>query len=106
MIHRIRASHILIKFAGARRSTASRTRDEALALVQGLKAQIDAGADLRALAQAHSECPSAAKGGDLGKFGKGQMVPAFEQAAFALAFTEVSDVVESPFGFHLIQRTG
>lgn len=106
MNHRIRASHILLKFSGARRGFSSRPRDEALALAERLKAELDAGGDFRALAHEHSDCPSSARGGDLGKFGKGQMVPEFEQAAFALAFTEISDVVESPFGFHLIQRTG
>ena len=106
MNHRIRASHILIKFQGARRSFSSRPREEALALATDLKAQLDAGGDLRALAAAHSDCSSAQRGGDLGKFGKGQMVPEFEAAAFSLAYTEVSDIVESPFGFHIIQRTG
>jgi parvulin-like peptidyl-prolyl isomerase len=43
-------------------------------------------------------------GGDLGKFGRGQMVPAFEKAAFVLAVGEVSGVVQSPFGFHVITR--
>jgi len=106
MNHRIRASHILIKFSGARRSFSSRSRDEALAVATDLKAQLDAGGDFRSLARAHSECASSERGGDLGKFGKGQMAPEFEQAAFALAYTQISDVVESPFGFHLIQRTG
>lgn len=106
MNHRIRASHILLKFSGARRGFSSRPREEAQALAERLKAQIEAGGDFRALAQEHSDCPSSARGGDLGKFGKGQMVPEFEQAAFALAFTEVSGIVESPFGFHIIQRTG
>ena len=106
MNHRIRASHILLKYAGSRRSSATRSREEALEMAQELKAQLDAGGDFRALAVAHSDCPSKARGGDLGKFGKGQMVPEFEAAAFALAFTQVSDVVETPFGFHLIQRTG
>jgi parvulin-like peptidyl-prolyl isomerase len=106
MNHRIRASHILIKFSGARRSFSSRSRDDAQAMAADLKAQLDAGGDFRSLARSHSECSSSERGGDLGKFGKGQMAPEFEQAAFALAYTQISDVVESPFGFHIIQRTG
>lgn len=56
------------------------------------------------LAQSFSKCPSGKRGGDLGEFGKGRMVPAFEEAAFALAVDEVSPPVRTQFGYHLIQR--
>jgi peptidyl-prolyl cis-trans isomerase D len=71
-----------------------------------LKAQIDAGADFAALAQAESEDPgSAAQGGDLGMVARGIMDPAFEQAAFDLDVGAVSEPVRSRFGYHLIEVT-
>lgn len=56
------------------------------------------------LAQKFSKCPSAQRGGDLGEFGRGRMVEAFEEAAFALNINEVSKPVRTRFGVHLIQR--
>ena len=65
--------------------------------------QIKAGSSFEELAKAHSEDGTATEGGDLGWFKPGEMVPAFESAAFALAVGEVSDIVKSPFGLHLIK---
>lgn len=56
------------------------------------------------LAVKFSKCPSAKSGGDLGEFSRGRMVPAFEEAAFALEVNETSGPVRTPFGYHLIQR--
>ena len=92
-------------YQGSSRSTASRSKAEAEQQIAEIAAQLEGGAEFAALARAHSDCPSKAKGGDLGQFGKGQMVPEFENAAFTMAVGEVSGVVETPFGFHLIQRT-
>lgn len=92
-------------YAGSMRSSASRTKDEARAQIDALKQQIDGGEDFATLASQHSDCPSKARGGDLGRFGKGQMVPEFEQAAFGLPVGGTSGVVETPFGFHLIHRS-
>ena len=62
------------------------------------------GSKFEDLAQKFSKCPSKARGGDLGEFGKGRMVPSFEEAAFALQVNEVSKPVRTQFGYHLIQR--
>ena len=101
----VRASHILLMYAGSARSTATRSKAEAAQQIEELKTKIDGGADFAALAREHSDCPSSAKGGDLGQFGRGQMVPAFENAAFGMNVGETSGVVETDFGYHLIQRT-
>lgn len=106
MAEQVRASHILLMYAGSMRSTASRTKDAALLQINDIKAKLDTGADFASLAQAHSDCPSGKKGGDLGSFGRGQMVGPFEQAAFGLPVGGTSGVVETDFGYHIIRRTG
>lgn len=102
---RVRASHILLMYKGSARSSATRSKAEALSGIQAMQTQIKAGADFAALAREHSDCPSGASGGDLGFFGRGQMVPAFETAAFAMQPGETSDVIETDFGYHLVTRT-
>lgn len=106
MTDSVRASHILLMYAGSMRSTATRTKDEALQQIQDLKSQLDGGGEFAALAQQHSDCPSGQQGGDLGEFGRGMMVGAFEDTAFSIDVGVTSDVVETDFGYHLIQRTG
>lgn len=73
--------------------------------IEGLKAQLDAGADFVALAKDNSDCPSKEKGGDLGEFTRGQMVKAFEDAAFTQEIGKVGNVVQTQFGYHLIKVT-
>ncbi|MBL0928402.1 MAG: peptidylprolyl isomerase [Phycisphaerales bacterium] len=89
---RAAARHILVK-------TEQQARD--------LKTQIDEqGADFAALAKKHSSCPSGRSGGDLGVFGKGDMVPEFDRVVFSdLALGKTSDPVKTQFGYHLIQVT-
>jgi len=87
----LRASHILVK-----------SEPEAKAIL----AQIKSGAKFEDLAKKSSVDSSAAKGGDLGWFGKGTMVPAFEKAVLALKEGQISDVVKSDFGYHIIKLTG
>ncbi len=70
---------------------------------QDLLVQLKAGKDFAELAQAHSTCPSAQKGGDLGMIRKGTTVPPFEKAAFELKVGELSEVVETQFGHHIIK---
>jgi len=106
MSDKVQASHILLMYQGSMRSTATRTKEEAVQLIGQLKDQLAAGGDFAELARQHSDCPSSQQGGDLGPFGSGQMVKPFEDAAFALDVGGVSDVVETDFGFHLIKRTG
>ena len=95
----VRASHILLRVDG--------DDDEAVAArAAALAAEARGGADFAELAREHSEDETNAEsGGDLGSFGRGRMVPEFENAAFAMAAGEISDPVRSPFGFHVIQVT-
>lgn len=87
----IRASHILVK-------------DRALA--QQLLQKLKGGANFASLAREFSTCPSKSSGGDLGWFGEGKMVPAFENACKRLGVGSLSDVVQTQFGYHLIKVTG
>lgn len=98
----IRASHILIKTDDA---TNDVLKAAARAKIEGILKQVKDGGDFAALAAANSDCPSKSNGGDLGLFGKGQMVPPFEEAAFALSTNEVSGVVETSYGYHIIKLT-
>jgi peptidyl-prolyl cis-trans isomerase D len=94
----IRASHILLK-------TADKEVDEVRSRAEEVLAEVKSGADFAQLARKYSEDTSAEQGGDLQFFGRGDMVPEFEQAAFSLAVGEVSDLVQSPYGFHIIKVT-
>jgi peptidyl-prolyl cis-trans isomerase C len=98
---RVRASHILIRTP---ENADAKTKTDARAKVDDVMKQVKAGKDFAELAKHYSQDPgSAASGGDLGYFTQGQMVGPFDQAAFALKPGTVSDVVETPFGFHIIK---
>jgi peptidyl-prolyl cis-trans isomerase C len=86
-----KASHILVK-------------DRSLA--EELLKRLKQGANFESLAREHSTCPSKSSGGDLGWFGPGKMVPAFESAVKRLGVGSLSDVVSSSFGCHVIKVTG
>ena len=102
----VRASHILITPDTADpNSDPNEARVKAKAKAEDLLGQIKDGADFATLAKANSACSSAARGGDLNFFRRGQMVPAFEDAAFGLKVGQVSDVVETQFGYHVIKLT-
>jgi peptidyl-prolyl cis-trans isomerase C len=89
MVSKIRASHILVE----KQSHALRILEE-----------LEAGKDFKELARKHSTCPSGKRSGDLGFFGRGQMVKEFERAAFALKVGEVSQPVRTKFGYHIIKK--
>lgn len=94
------AAHILAKFPD---NASDADKAAAKKKIEDIKAQLDKGGDFAALAKEHSDCPSKEKGGDLGSFRPGQMVKPFEDALKALKEGEVSGVVETQFGYHLIK---
>jgi parvulin-like peptidyl-prolyl isomerase len=103
----IEASHILVSYQGATRAkpTVARTREQALELATQLAARArEPGADFAQLAKDASDGPSGVEGGVLPRFGRQQMVKPFSDAAFALRPGEISGVVETNFGFHIIKR--
>jgi peptidyl-prolyl cis-trans isomerase C len=99
---RVRASHILVK---VEETDTEITKEQKKAKIDEIHAQLLAGGDMAALAAENSDCPSKSKGGDLGFFGRGQMVKPFEDAAFLLDVGEISPVVETRFGYHVIKVT-
>lgn len=104
----VRASHVLIRPAKDARDTADKAASmaDARAAADGLLKRVKAGEDFAAIAGEHSEDRgSAARGGDLGFFARGVMVKPFEEAAFNLAAGEISDLVETEYGFHFIKVT-
>ncbi|MDD2308643.1 MAG: peptidylprolyl isomerase [Desulfuromonadaceae bacterium] len=98
----VKASHILI---GVDAKASADDKKKAHEKAEKLHKELAAGADFAALAKVNSTCPSSQQGGDLGFFGKGQMVPPFEKAAFALKPGAISPVVETQFGYHIIKVT-
>jgi len=99
----VTARHILIAFDSADDAT---KKDAKKKKAEGLRQKLDKGDDFVKLAEENSDCPSKAKGGNLGEFPRGNMVPAFEQVAFSLKTNEISGVVETEFGYHIIQTLG
>lgn len=101
----VRASHILIKPVYDKEGDPNLAKEAARTKAQELLKKARSGADFAQLAMSNSMCPSAPSGGDLGFFSKGDMTPAFEEAAFKLAVGQISDVVETEYGFHIIRVT-
>ncbi len=114
----VKASHILImtsdpkgsaKKAGAKKDDAKKDEEkkkaEAKKKIEMIQKKVKKDEDFAALAKEFSECPSSNNGGDLGFFKRGQMVKPFEDVAFALKPNEISDIVETRFGYHLIKVT-
>ena len=101
----IRASHILISYKSALSSKTNRDRRDARKLAVKILKEVKSGRDFADLARKYSDGPSGPRGGDLGRFERGQMVPKFDQAVFALETGAISEVVETKFGYHIIKRT-
>jgi parvulin-like peptidyl-prolyl isomerase len=100
-------SHVLYLYRGSHRAPerVTRSRDEARSAAAAALARLKGGARLEDIARTQSDCPSRERGGDLGPIHRGATAPAFERAAFALEVGEISGVVETPFGYHVLQRT-
>ena len=90
MVNEVRASHLLVD-----------SEEQAL----NLREEIVAGKDFEEVAKAVSKCPSGRNGGDLGFFGRGRMVPEFDQAAFTQPVGEISEPIKTQFGYHLLVVT-
>ncbi|CAL5324290.1 unnamed protein product [Camellia sinensis] len=114
---KVRASHILIKHQGSRRKASwkdpegqvimNTTRESAVSQLKSLRNDIAAGKlKFDDVAARYSDCSSAKRGGDLGPFGRGQMQKPFEEATYALKVGEISDIVDTDSGVHIIMRTG
>lgn len=97
---RVHASHILVTVEA---TMSDDEKAQALKKIERIERELKNGADFAELAKVESEGPSGPRGGDLGEFSRGQMVPAFETIAFALPEGKTSGVVESQFGYHLIK---
>jgi peptidyl-prolyl cis-trans isomerase C len=90
MVNEVRASHLLVD-----------SEEQAI----NLREEIVAGKEFSEVARAVSKCPSGRNGGDLGFFGRGRMVPEFDQAAFAQPVGEISEPIKTQFGYHLLVVT-
>ncbi|XP_062102550.1 peptidyl-prolyl cis-trans isomerase Pin1 [Humulus lupulus] len=115
--NQVKASHILIKHQGSRRKASwkdpegrviiNTTREAAVSQLKAIREDIVSGkSKFEDIASRISDCSSAKRGGDLGPFGRGQMQKPFEEATFALKVGEISDIVDTDSGAHIIMRTG
>lgn len=98
----VAASHILLAFKPEDTDVTKALKKKE---IEKIRADILAGAKFETIAAEKSDCPSSKRGGDLGTFARGQMVPEFEAAAFSQEVGAISDVVETQFGYHLIKTT-
>ena len=105
MSEKISASHILLMHKDSQSSRSSLTKEKAFEAANDLLKKVNKNPDsFKDLAVKHSDCASGENGGELGEFGKGMMVKEFEDAAFKLKKDQISSIVETDFGFHIIRR--
>ncbi|MFW5694892.1 MAG: peptidylprolyl isomerase [Alkalispirochaeta sp.] len=97
----VAARHIIFTTEGVEEDERAALQEE----LEEIRQEIVDGADFAEMAREHSQGPTASNGGDLGAFGRGQMVPEFENAAFDLEVGEISPVIETQFGYHIVQVT-
>ena len=98
---RVLAQHILV----TPKDSTPEAKAAARAKLEEIRDRVKNGADFGDEATAHSDCPSGKNGGSLGWFSRGMMVPEFENAAFGMSVGDVSDIVETQFGYHIIYKT-
>ncbi|MBN1337137.1 MAG: peptidylprolyl isomerase [Deltaproteobacteria bacterium] len=103
-LEEVHVAQILVQWSGLRRTRATRTREEARERAREAQRRLDAGEPFESVVRELSDGPMRERGGDLGWSTRGQFLPEFEDAAFRLAPGEVSGVVETTAGFHLIRR--
>ncbi|MBN2302207.1 MAG: peptidyl-prolyl cis-trans isomerase, partial [Lentisphaerae bacterium] len=96
----VHARHVLIATTEKDNET---TRNEKKALAEKCRKELLEGADFQDIAKKYSDCPSKTTGGDLGAFQRGSMVPPFETAAFSQKINEIGPIVETRFGYHIVQ---
>ncbi|CAG9558367.1 unnamed protein product [Danaus chrysippus] len=108
----VQCSHLLVKHSGSRRPSSwreeniTRSKEEAMEILADYRRKIvEKEATFEELARKFSDCSSAKRDGDLGRFGKGQMQKAFEQVAFSLRVGQLSQIVDTDSGVHIILRT-
>ena len=95
--------HILVK---TEENDMPEAKSAAFEKIRAIRERIVAGGDFAEEAKKNSDCPSGAEGGSLGWFGRGMMVPEFDQAAFSMKKGDVSDIVTTQFGYHIIYKAG
>lgn len=102
----VRASHILVKTDASDEDSKAKARAKIDSIRARVTGEINVEQAFADAARENSDCPSGKEGGDLGWFGPGQMVPEFDKAAFEMKVDEISEVVETQFGFHILRKTG
>lgn len=105
-VEKVHTRHVLVRYVGAKNAgpEITRTKVDARQHAVELRVLLANGADFAQLARANSEDSSAERGGDVGNIGRGRLAPEYETAAFALQLGQLSEVVETEFGFHIIER--
>ena len=100
----VQVAHILVQWADLHRTASERSREDAVLVAEQALAELHAGRSFEAVAKKYSDGPFGSRGGNLGWFQKGQMVPQFDTVAFELDPGATSGIVESANGFHIIHR--